>query len=412
MALFYTERIPLHTLELFANKQVRKYFSPKKMALFGNKMIYKQYGKTGKNVSAVGFGGMRFDTKLSNDKNAELLLYAYDKGINYFDTAPIYCQDRSEDIYGIAMKQMRNVRDRIYVSTKGMPTEIRTAAQARAAVEKSLKRLNLEKIDFYFVWCVRKVEHYEMAMKKGGLYDGLLECKEQGLIDHIAISSHLTGENTSRVLEKGEFDGVLLGVNILNFLYRWEGVLRASEMGLGVLAMNPLAGGAIPEYADRLKFLSGEDETPVEAALRFCVSCPQITVALNGFTTREHIDMACRVADSSRPFSPKEIERIKKHLAENMNSLCTGCGYCLEGCPEKIPIASYMQFYNQKTMFGKSDDEMMEDIDLQHNWQLLAERAADAADCSECGRCEEACTQHLNIIERLREIAQWEKKAH
>jgi len=310
------------------------------------------------------------------------------------------------------MKQMRNVRDRIYVSTKGMPTEIKTADQARAAVEKSLKRLNLEKIDFYFVWCVRKVEQYEMAMKKGGLYDGLLKCKEQGLIDHIAISSHLTGEKTSRILEKGEFDGVLMGVNILNFLYRWEGVLRAYEMGLGVLAMNPLAGGAIPEYADQLKFLSGEDENPVEAALRFCISCPQITVALNGFTTREHIDMACRVADNCRPFNPEEIERIKKHIAEKMNSLCTGCGYCLEGCPKKIPIASYMQFYNQKMLFGKSDDEMIESIDLQHNWQLLAERAADAADCSECGRCEEACTQHLNIIERLREIAQWEKKAH
>ncbi|MCK5270424.1 MAG: 4Fe-4S dicluster domain-containing protein, partial [Sedimentisphaerales bacterium] len=118
--------------------------------------------------------------------------------------------------------------------------------------------------------------------------------------------------------------------------------------------------------------------------------------------------MACRVADSSRPFGAEEIERIKKHLAENMNSLCTGCGYCLKGCPQHIPIASYMQFYNQKTMFGKSDNEMMEDIDLQHNWQLLAEREASAADCSECGRCEEACTQHLNIIERLREIARWE----
>ena len=375
-------------------------------------MIYKQYGKTGKKVSAVGFGGMRFDTKLSKDKNAELLLHAYDKGINYFDTAPNYCRDQSEDIYGIAMKQMRSVRDKIYVSTKGMPTEIKTADQARVAVEKSLKRLNLEKIDFYFVWCVRKVEHYEMAMKKGGLYDGLLKCKEEGLIDHIAISSHLQGTKISRVLEKGEFEGVLLGVNILNFLYRWEGVLRANEMGLGVLAMNPLAGGVIPQYADQLRFLAESGESPVETALRFCISCPQITITLTGFTTKEHIDTACRVADTCRPFSPEDIERIKKHLAENMNSLCTGCGYCLKGCPENIPIASYMQFYNKKILFGKTEAEMINDIDGQHHWGILVERPASADACSKCGRCEEACTQHLNIIERLREIAQWEKKSH
>ena len=84
-------------------------------------MIYNQYGKTGKRVSAVGFGGMRFDTSKPEAENAELLLYAQSKGINYFDTAPEYCNDRSKDIFGIALKQMADTRDQWYVSTKDSP---------------------------------------------------------------------------------------------------------------------------------------------------------------------------------------------------------------------------------------------------------------------------------------------------
>ena len=136
-------------------------------------MICNEYGSTGAKVSVVGFGGMRFDTSKSNEENAGLLLYAKDKGINYFDTAPGYCQDKSEDIFGSAFEQMADARDEFYVSTKGMPTELDTADKAIEAVEKSLKRLKVERIDFYHVWCIRDLEHYKLAMKKGGQYEGL-----------------------------------------------------------------------------------------------------------------------------------------------------------------------------------------------------------------------------------------------
>lgn len=69
-------------------------------------MRYVEYGKTGKMVSVVGYGGLRFDLEKSNQENADLVKYAYEKGINYFDTAPGYCDDRSEDIFGLAFRQM------------------------------------------------------------------------------------------------------------------------------------------------------------------------------------------------------------------------------------------------------------------------------------------------------------------
>ena len=375
-------------------------------------MLYNQYGTTGAKVSAVGFGGMRFDISKPDDRNAELLLYAHSKGINYFDTAPGYCEDHSEDIFGIALKQMADVRSEIYVSTKGMPQSSNTTDKARRAVEKSLKRLNVKKIDFYHVWCIRRIDQYELAMKKGGQYEGLLKCKEEGLIDHIVISTHLQGQEVCRVIEKKEFEGVLLGVNVLNFQYRWQGVQAAFDAGLGVVAMNPLAGGIIPKYQKQLTFLASDNEIPTEAAIRFCVSCPQITIALVGFTTKEHIDTGCRVAANCQPFTSTDIDRVKEHTSKNMDSLCTGCGYCMNNlCPKDIPIANYMQAYNEKLLQHKNDKEMTEQMIFHHEWGYLADRKADAADCIRCGQCEEVCTQHLDIIDRLSEIAQWERRA-
>ena len=133
-------------------------------------MKYVKYGKTGKKVSVVGFGGMRFDTKRPDEENAELVRYACSKGINYFDTAPGYCGDKSEPIFGLAFKDMPG---EFYVSTKAMPTDIGTAGKAREAVRKSLERMGVPKIHFFHVWCLRKMEHYKLAVKRGGLYDGL-----------------------------------------------------------------------------------------------------------------------------------------------------------------------------------------------------------------------------------------------
>lgn len=369
-------------------------------------MRYVEYGRTGKQVSVVGFGGMRFDLSRSREENAELVRYASACGINYFDTAPGYCQDQSEDLFGLAFQDMPND---FYVSTKGMPENYDTATKAREAVLRSIERLGVPKIHFYHVWCLRKMAHYDLAMRPGGQYEGLLRCQEEGLIDHIVCSSHQPGDQIARILEGNKFAGVLLGANVLNFPYRWDGVLAANRFGCGVVAMNPLAGGAIPRHEKEFAFLAGAGETPTEAALRFLIAAPQITVVLNGFTTRGQVDTACRVADRAEPMTDADIARIRAHLGSNLNEVCTGCGYCKD-CPQNIPVAAYMQVYNDKVMFGRDDAAMRREIASNHEWGILGMREAEAGDCIECGQCEEACTQHLPIIDRLKDIARWEAK--
>ncbi|MBN2450944.1 MAG: aldo/keto reductase [Lentisphaeria bacterium] len=367
-------------------------------------MTCNEYGRTGMRVSAIGFGGMRFDTRQPREKNAELLHYAFAQGITYFDTAPGYCRDQSEDIFGIALRDLP--RERVIVSTKGMPTDFGTAAEAYEAVCRSLERLGIDAIDLYHVWCLRRMEHYELAMRPGGQYEGLLRCRDEGLIRHIACSTHQPGHEVARILSRDEFAGVLLGVNILNFPYRWDGVEEARARGCGIVAMNPLAGGAIPQHEKEFAFLARPGETPTEAAIRFLVAAPQIDVALVGFTTTDHIDTAVRAARDAGPLGADERTALRASLGANLTEICTGCGYC-RGCPENIPVAGYMQVYNERVMFHRSDEQMRSEVRHHYSWGILVGRQADAEECTECGRCEEACTQHLPIMERLREFRNW-----
>lgn len=370
-------------------------------------MIYKEYGKTGCNVSAVGFGGMRFDINNNSDaQNAALLHYARDKGINYLDTAPGYCEDNSEEIYGLAIKEMKD-REDFYVSTKFMPHNADTVEKTVEAVKKSLSRLNSEYIDFFHVWCLRKMEHYEEAVAPGAMYDGLLKCQEEGLIRNIVFSSHQPGHEIKQIIDTKKFAGVLLGANILNFPYRWDGVEAAYNSGMGVVAMNPLAGGEIPKHEKALSFLSQEGASPTESALRFMICCPQITITLVGFTTKEHIDAACKIADSGTPFTNEEIDAVKKNISDNMNTACTGCGYCKD-CPVEINVPGHMQVYNEKHIFGCSEEEMKTKVSFEYEWGRLVGRAGEYEKCIACGKCETACTQHLPIIERLKEFKNWQ----
>lgn len=370
-------------------------------------MKYTEYGTTGKQVSVIGFGGMRFDTDQPKEANAELLHHANSLGINYFDTAPGYCGDQSEDIFGEAFK---NMPGQFYASTKGSPERFDTADKARDAVRRSLDRLGIPKLDFYHVWCLRRMEHYELATKAGGQYEGLLRCREEGLIDHIVCSSHQPGHEVAQILSKDEFEGILLGVNILNFPYRWDGLLAAKDKGYGVVAMNPLGGGAIPNHEAGFSFLAQPGETPTEAALRFVVGCPHIDVGLVGFTTKEHIDTACRVANSAAKMTSAELDALRVNLSENLDQICTSCGYCKD-CPKGIPIPSYMQVYNERIMFDKNDEEMRKVMGSQYKWGILVGCDARASECIECGKCEKICTQHLPIIQRLAELTAWETEA-
>jgi len=356
-------------------------------------MLYKPYGRTGEDVSAISFGGMRFDKPENIEQNAEIVLYAHSKGINYFDTAPMYCGDKSELIMGAALKQLK--RDEFHISTKSNKA---SPENLRFELERSLERLNVDYIDFYHIWCIVTPEGWRERLDRGAV-DEAVKARDEGLIRHVVVSSHLQGDQLGKVLEEGPFDGVTLGYSAINFPFRQQAVDTAGEMGLGVVTMNPLAGGLIPRNAERFDFIRSEDdESAVAAALRFNVSQEAITSALVGFTTREHIDQACAAVENFAPYRPDHIASVQERIAESFDGLCTGCGYCLP-CPAGVEIPKFMDSYNQMILSGGRPADLLGR--MRWHWELHGDRAGL---CTRCGACLERCTQHLDICDRLEEI--------
>jgi len=366
-------------------------------------MRYRTYGKTGIAVSAIGFGAMRFPDQNNPDLCAGLVKHAYDRGITYFDTAIGY--GKSEELCGIAFKEMAKTRAEkpFYVSTKTFAAD---ESSVRRDLETSLRRMNLDWIDFYHIWCVITMDGWRQRKAKGVLR-AFEKMKEEGLIRHICVSTHLSGAEIACLLEEYPFDGILLGYSAMNFAYRQAGIEAAAKKGLGVVVMNPLGGGVIPNNPERFSFVKTRpDETVVEGALRFLLNDSRISVVLVGASTASHIDEAVSAADGFCPLTEEQARRIAGGVSGAFNEMCTSCSYC-DNCPEGVPVPKLMDAWNIYLLTGRASDMVSR---LKWHWSLLDDAPWDR--CTGCAQCERACTQKLPIIQRIRALkAEVEKSA-
>jgi predicted aldo/keto reductase-like oxidoreductase len=101
-----------------------------------------------------------------------------------------------------------------------------------------------------------------------------------------------------------------------------------------------------------------------------------------------------------KPRTEAELASLKESVHASLEGICTGCAYC-DDCPQNIPIPMFMDAYNQKLLSSPDKKDPIGDR-LYWHWNL---KRSVAGECTACGQCEKACTQHINIIERLKEIA-------
>jgi len=369
------------------------------------KMKYRKMGKTGIEISALGFGCMRLpeyekDGKwyIDNDLAIPMLRKAYEYGVNYFDTAYYYCHSNSERTLGQAVKPFR---DKVYLSTKIPLEEVHSKEDFWGLLKTSLARLDTDYIDFYHFWALNKNRFDEVVLKYG-LIDEAMEAKRQGLIRHLSFSFHDDPKVIKYIIDTGKvFSSMLVQYNLLDRKNE-EMINYAHDQGLGVVIMGPVGGGrlASPENALGEKLNLGSIAT-YELAFKFVLSNPNVTCALSGMENLAVLKKNVQVINNFTSLTTEEQANLQQALTElqKFSELyCTGCKYC-NGCPQSIKIDQIFGLYTYYNVYGLTDFAKQ-----AYARYLKNQNVGQIETCFECGLCESKCPQKLPIIEDLKKV--------
>ncbi|MDR2100994.1 MAG: aldo/keto reductase [Treponema sp.] len=370
-------------------------------------MQYLEFGKTGIKVSRLGLGCMRLPsyekdgkTVFDEEKGIALIRKAYELGINYFDTAPGYCDTVSEIIVGKALK---GFREKVYLSTKN-PIENASGDDYDKRLEMSLKKTDAGYIDFYHFWGISLDTFINKICVPDGPLDRVKKWKAQGVVRHISFSFHDKPENLAEIIRRGDgvFESLLCQYNLLDRSNE-EGMAFAHKEGLGVVVMGPVGGGRLGTPSQVIQnLLPGKVQSSAEVALRFVFTNPNIHIALSGMGSVAMLEENAALADNTSPLNQEEKSRLEATMKENerlAGLYCTGCKYCMP-CPQGINIPEVFTLMNYHRVYKITEY-------AKQNYAQIGKvpwrQYKNAAACVECGICEDKCPQKLPIRAQLKE---------
>ena len=371
-------------------------------------MIYRKFGNTGEMISALGFGCMRFpeyekDGKMVVDieKTDEMIAEAYKLGVNYFDSAPYYCNKNSEAALGHGVKAFR---DKILLSTKFPGEGAEQPGMYRRRLDTSLKNLDTDHVDFYHFWGINR-KYFDEVMIPCGLLEEARKAKEEGLIRHISFSFHDEPSAIKHIIDGAEERGVpmesmLVQYNLLDRSNE-EMLTYAQSKGLGTVAMGPVGGGRLSAPTELYAKLTGGASIPTyELAFKFVLGNPDLNCALSGMQTLDMVKQNAALASKAEGFSKDEWQQLgsaMEDLKKFSELYCTGCKYC-QPCPAGIEIPAIFNMYTYHNVYGLTGH-------AQHMFNEYVKKGGKLhADCKNCGFCEKKCPQHLQIRELLQKV--------
>jgi len=373
---------------------------------------YRDYGKTGLKVSALGFGAMRLPTLQDGtcdlEQSVPMLQRGIDLGVNYIDSAWGYINGTSEVAVGRAIKPYD--RDKLVIATK-IPSNDIDGKEWRQRLEIQLKRFDMDYIDIMHMHGLRWDGFQSHGLGEQGCLKAAQQALSEGLIRHLAFSSHDTPDNVVRLVETGEFAGVLLQYNLLD--RRMEEPIRlAHERGMGTVIMGPVGGGRLSLWnPQQVRDLMPESVTSTpDLAIRWVLSHPFVSVALSGMNTTAMVEENAASASRREPLTADELEAVDtmlERLGEFARLYCTGCGYCMP-CPNGVDIPGNFLLMNYYRVYGIQDyavEQYARLLNGESVWlqnQRIEGKAAVA--CVQCGECEPKCPQNIAIIEQLQEV--------
>lgn len=362
-------------------------------------MQYRMLGSTGLKVSSLAMGCMRLPEN-DPDLSAQVVDKCIELGVNYFETTRGYIRGRCQHLTAGGLKG----RSRgLIVSGKAGISEETTADSYRREIDLQMSILNVDYLEFFQVgWF--SLDRLGMLTRKGGALEALDKARTEGIIGHIGFTGHDTPENFTKLVETRIFDSLTVPYSLLDLRYS-QTIRRAGELGVGVIAMCPLAGGILSAPSPQLQeLIPGGAKTTADAALRFVLGNPAVSCACSGMNT---VEMVYQNVETANAFTGvknyAEMEKIMNELKSLGDKFCTGCGYCME-CPSGVDIPGNFRLYNLAQVYGLSGwapDQYR---------KMESPKRADA--CIKCGVCEPKCPHSLPIIRQLEQVNKYFLQSH
>ena len=368
-------------------------------------MITKDF--QGKKISALGMGTMRLpvldgdESKIDQTATEEMVAYAMEQGVNYYDTAWGYHNGNSELAMGKALSKYP--RESFYLASKFPGYDLANMPKVKEIFEKQLEKCQVEYFDFYLIHnvCEMNIDEY-LNEEKYGILAYLLEQKTNGRIKHLGFSLHCSYDVTKRFLaaygEHMEFGQVQLNYVDWTFQDAKKQVELLRSYHLPVWVMEPLRGGKLAKLAsadeEKLQTLRPEESIPAWA-FRFIQSIPDVVVTLSGMSNFTQLKENIATFAADKPLNDAEMKTLLD-IADGMlgNTLpCTACRYCTSHCPQGLDIPMLLDLYNEHSFTGGGFIAPMA-------LSAVPEDKHPAA-CIGCGSCEQVCPQQIKIAQAM-----------
>ncbi len=361
-------------------------------------MKYRVNRKTGDSISEIGLGSS-YMYEAGMDEAVRALRRAAEGGINYFDLAA--GNGRTFPMYGEAFRDIRkDIFFQIHFGadyTKGEYGWSLDLDTIKRSVDKQLRELKTDYIDYGFIHCQDEISDWETYLKNG-VYDYILALQKEGVVRHIGLSSH-TPAVIQRIMDDADIDMLMFSVNpaydygqgeLANGSVdeRSDVYRRCEKEGVGISVMKPFSGGQLLD-ASRSPF--GQALTHYQC-IRYCLDKPGVLTVLPGAKSVQEVEMLLSYHDQTEEVTDYSV--IGEFAPPQASGKCVYCNHC-RPCPVGIDIGLINKYYD----LAKAGDTMA----VEHYRTL----EKNASDCIQCGHCDSRCPFSVEQSKRMAEIREY-----